>query len=85
LDPKDVHFLETREAKVATIAAIGCQAFVDDLPAVLLHPSFPARTERFWLAGGKFSGHGDGLVPYRNWEEVRQSVELLVLSRQGHG
>jgi len=85
LDPKDVHFLETREAKVATIAAIGCQAFVDDLPEVLLHPSFPARTERFWLAGSKGAGDGDGLVPYRNWAQIRETIERLVLSREGHG
>jgi hypothetical protein len=83
LDPKDVHFLETREEKVAKIAAIDCEAFVDDLPEVLLHPSFPARTERFWLAGSKFAGHGVGLIPYRNWAEIREAIERLVLSRQG--
>ena len=83
LDPKDVHFLETREAKVATIAAIGCQAFVDDLPEVLLHPSFPVRAGRFWLAGSKPGGHGDGLVPFRNWGEICQAIEQFVLSHQG--
>lgn len=84
LDPNDVHFLETRDEKVATIAAIGCQAFVDDLPEVLLHPAFPAQTERFWLAGNKIASHDNGLVPYRSWTEIRETIEQLVLPRQGH-
>ena len=37
-----VNFLETRDAKVARIAELGCQVFVDDLPEVLAAPDFPA-------------------------------------------
>ena len=37
-----VNFLETREQKVALIAELGCQAFLDDLPEVLEAPGFPA-------------------------------------------
>ena len=39
-----INFLETREAKVATIAQLGCKVFVDDLPEVLEAPAFPAGT-----------------------------------------
>lgn len=39
-----VNFLETREAKVAMIAELGCQVFVDDLPEVLEAPGFPEAT-----------------------------------------
>jgi len=39
-----VNFLETREAKVATIAHLGCDVFLDDLPEVLGAPGFPERT-----------------------------------------
>jgi hypothetical protein len=39
-----VNFLETREAKVATIARLGCEVFVDDLPEVLHAPGFPVGT-----------------------------------------
>jgi hypothetical protein len=82
LDPENLHFLETRDEKIATIAAVGCQAFVDDLPEVLLHPLFPAQTERFWLAGSKPADSGDGLVAYRDWAEIRAAIEPLVLARQ---
>jgi hypothetical protein len=40
-----VNFLETRQAKVATIAQLGCEVFVDDLPEVLNAPSFPSSTK----------------------------------------
>jgi hypothetical protein len=78
LDPKDVHFLETRDEKVATIVKIGCQIFVDDLPEVLLHPSFPAQALGFWFAGDKAASDGLGLVPYRNWTDIRKVIEKLM-------
>jgi hypothetical protein len=78
LDPANVHFRETRDEKIATIAAIDCQAFVDDLPEVLLDPKFPAQTERFWLAGTKDANEGDGLHPYRDWTGIREAMAKLV-------
>lgn len=39
-----VNFLETREAKVATIGRLACDVFLDDLPEVLEAPGFPKRT-----------------------------------------
>jgi hypothetical protein len=44
---EDVHFCSTREEKVQTISAIGCQVFVDDLIEVLDHPDFPTGISRF--------------------------------------
>jgi hypothetical protein len=41
-DNGSVNFLETRQEKVARIAELGCQAFLDDLPEVLGSPGFPA-------------------------------------------
>jgi hypothetical protein len=39
-----VYFLETREAKVATISRLSCDLFLDDLPEVLDAPDFPLDT-----------------------------------------
>ena len=39
-----VHFLVTREAKVAKVAQLGCHAFLDDLPEVIAAPGFPQGT-----------------------------------------
>ena len=41
-DSGSVNFLETRQEKVALIAELGCQAFLDDLPEVLGDSGFPA-------------------------------------------
>lgn len=40
----DIHLELTREAKLARIAARGCDLFIDDLPEVLAAPGFPAAT-----------------------------------------
>jgi hypothetical protein len=68
--PEDVHFLATREAKLARIAEIGCRAFVDDLPEVLLHADFPAGVRPIWFAHDKLAEEGRGLVPLRSWREI---------------
>jgi beta-phosphoglucomutase-like phosphatase (HAD superfamily) len=41
-----VHFEDTKEAKLARIAALGCTHFIDDLPELLTHPLFPAHVRR---------------------------------------
>ena len=45
-DNGSVNFLETRQEKVARIAELGCQAFLDDLPEVLGDSAFPDSTAR---------------------------------------
>ena len=41
-----VFFEETKEAKLARIADVGCTHFIDDLPELLSHPLFPANVQR---------------------------------------
>ena len=41
---EDIHLELTREAKLARVAAQGCDVFIDDLPEVLASPEFPAAT-----------------------------------------
>jgi hypothetical protein len=49
-----VHFLETRDAKVAMISQLMCDVFVDDLPEVLDAPEFPARTRGILFAPASY-------------------------------
>lgn len=49
LDPEQVCFAETREAKVERIAELGVGHFVDDLEEVFRTPGFPGATERLLL------------------------------------
>jgi hypothetical protein len=77
LDRRDIHFSETRDGKIATIAKIGCDAYVDDLAEVLRDPQFPTRTQGIWFAADKKAAEGGGLKPYRDWKEIAQALAEL--------
>jgi hypothetical protein len=46
IDPANVSFELTKEAKVARIAALGCEAFIDDLPEIFASADFPGTARR---------------------------------------
>ena len=46
IDPANVFFELTKEAKVARIAMLGCEAFIDDLPEMFASPDFPGKARR---------------------------------------
>jgi hypothetical protein len=46
IDPANVFFELSKEAKVARIAALGCEAFIDDLPEIFVSPDFPNTARR---------------------------------------
>ncbi len=46
IDPDNVSFELTKEAKVARIALLGCEAFIDDLPEIFASPDFPGSARR---------------------------------------
>jgi hypothetical protein len=46
LAPERVFFEETLAGKLAQIGALGCTAFVDDLPELLVEPGFPIGVRR---------------------------------------
>ena len=76
-DNSSVNFLETRQEKVARIAELGCQAFLDDLPEVLADPGFPASA-----AGILFdpSGGSETLEGHRRisaWSDLSERLESL--------
>ena len=64
-----VYFEDDREMKVARIASLDLDVFIDDLPEVLSDPSFPPRTRRLLL--GRAAG------PFQScagWAEVADAV-----------
>lgn len=70
---EDVHFAATREAKIARIAELGLDVFVDDLPEVLADPDFPAGVRRVLFApcGGPAM---QGVLECRDWTAIREAV-----------
>ena len=65
-----VNFLETREAKVARLAELGCQVFVDDLPEVLEAPGFPEGTAGVLFAPGGEGSRAQGQHRIAAWREL---------------
>lgn len=78
IHPFDVNYRETRGEKIAAIAAIGCEIFVDDLPELLNDPRFPAGIEKIWFAPDADAADGAGLTPHRSWKEIAKKVSEML-------
>lgn len=72
-----VNFLETREAKVARIAELGCQVFVDDLPEVLDAPGFPEATVGVLFAPGTQGSSEPGHHRISAWQQLPALLSQL--------
>ena len=70
----NIFFAATRDEKLARIAELGCDVFVDDLVEVLDDPQFPGATRRILFSQ---QHRGELNLPYRvcaNWREVEEVV-----------
>lgn len=76
-----VHFLETRDQKVAMIGDLGCAAFLDDLPEVLAARCFPIDTYPILFDPSRkahFTEHGTNAI-ISDWCQLPQLISALVL------
>lgn len=77
----DIFLEPRREEKVARIAALGCQVFIDDLPDVLACPRLPAGMRAILFD----PGHDFGAAPFEthcDWARIAAAV--LSPERQHH-
>lgn len=65
LPENQVLFAPSRDEKIRAIARLGLDVFIDDLPKVLEHPRFPARTARILFH------------PEPGWDDVSRRVAAL--------
>jgi hypothetical protein len=70
LDPGQVFFEDTRDAKVRRIGDLDCQIFVDDLPEVLGHPDMPAACRKILFA----TKHPGPFESAATWTDVCDAV-----------
>ena len=69
----DIYFELTKEEKVARVAALGCDVFIDDLPEILTMPGLPAGMRRilFDPAGDHAAKNLDPTIErHRNWSRI---------------
>ncbi len=73
--PNDRVFFElTKADKLARISSCGCEAFIDDLPEILLAADFPAGTSKLLFDP---DGHHedlrlDSLLRFRSWRQIEE-------------
>jgi len=72
-----VNFLETRQEKVARIAELGCQAFLDDLPEVLGDAGFPASAAGILFDQSGCSATLEGHRCIASWAELSEVLAAL--------
>lgn len=72
---RDCVFFElTKQEKLGRIAACGCDAFIDDLPEILLAADFPPGSKRvlFDPEDHHSSVAADGLQTFRTWQQIAE-------------
>ncbi len=67
-----VFFEETKEAKLARIAAVGCSTFIDDLPELLADPRFPGNVRRILFDPGRLHEPPAGVERAASWADVER-------------
>ena len=74
LSCEEIFFELTKQEKLARIAACNCDAFIDDLPEILLAADFPASTARLLFdPDDHHSGIAfNGLRTFRTWGQIAQ-------------
>lgn len=75
IDEADVYFELTKEDKLARIAALELDCFIDDLPEILLAPEFPARTAGLLFDPDGALTENGRIRAFGSWRQLRQHIE----------
>jgi hypothetical protein len=71
LQQEQVFFEPTKECKIARIVSEGCEAFIDDLPEILLSPLFPVAVQRYLFDPEAMHPFLEGLCILSDWDAFR--------------
>ncbi len=70
--PERVFLEPTKEAKLARIAALQCEWFIDDLPEFLAEPAFPEHTRRILFDPDRRAAADPRWLIAHDWEHIQQ-------------
>lgn len=70
-----VFFEETKSDKVARIASVGCELFLDDLPEILTASNFPSATRPVLFDPADAHSEETNLKRVGSWSQLRAFVE----------
>lgn len=71
---KEAFFCDPREEKIAKLAELGCEVFVDDLPEVFEEPGFPGSTEKILFDPKERNKDWDHGFRAASWDEIRERL-----------
>jgi hypothetical protein len=74
IEPEHTFFELTKEAKLARVREQGCGMFIDDLPEILLAPTFPTDVKRILFDPDKHHAAQTTLTAIASWGELRAHV-----------
>ncbi len=74
MNESDVYFEATRSEKIARVANLNCQWFIDDLEEVFAEPSFPKTIERILFRPGSEPPRAPGVQICNSWVAIQKSV-----------
>lgn len=75
VEPDAIFFELTKEEKVARIAELRCSLYLDDLPEILLAPSFPPATEPVLFDPDGHHSDTLHLSRIESWRQLHKIVE----------
>ncbi len=73
LNVEQVYFEQSRQAKVARIAELGCEIFIDDLVETFAEQGFPQGVRQILF--GECLSPPDGIECCRSWQEIGRVLE----------
>lgn len=74
LPPEKVFFEETKEDKLARVASLGCDVFIDDLPEILSAPRFPKAVRPILF--DPEGNHQSSMQTFASWSEIAYELGL---------
>ena len=74
LTPGHVFFEDTRQAKIARIAALGCSHYIDDLEEVFQEDSFPPDVRRILFFPGNGALPSGPFRAFRSWPDITHDI-----------
>lgn len=75
---EQIYFELTKDKKIARIESFGCEAFVDDLPEILLAAQFPPTATRYLFDPQAHHQNKNlpGLEPISSWQALEKCLGL---------
>ena len=71
IEPDNIFFELTKEEKIARIADIGCDYFIDDLPEILRMPGFPKKLKRILFDPEEIYNNDRLYTKLGSWWDIR--------------